>query len=72
MDGMKKFGATKVINTVKAYNASDTALAIIKAGAQRLQRLYFPYTEIRFTTTLYTFFPETISRVFRHIWQLEG
>ena len=71
MKGVKEFGATRMLNSVKAYSASDTALAIIKAGTQRLQRFYFPHTATRFVTVLYTFFPEYISRVFRYIWRPE-
>ena len=69
MKGVKAFGAERLLNSVKAEDASNTALAVIQAGASRVQRLYYPYGGARLVTALYCFFPETICAFFRYIWE---
>ena len=69
MKGVKAFGAERLLNSVKPEDASDTALAVIQAGASGVQRLYYPYGGARMTTALYCFFPETICALIRYIWE---
>ena len=71
MESVKAFGGERLLNSVTAVDASDTALAVIQAGASRVQRLYYPYGGARLVIALYSFFPETISSGFRYLWELK-
>ena len=50
------------------YDASDAALALLKAGAQKLHRLYWPYIQVRPLLFLHSVMPETLSNFLRCLW----
>ena len=57
--------ADKILNSQSGNHPSNSALAIIKAGAQRWQRVHFPYLVSKFTTIAHALFPEIISALVR-------
>ena len=46
---------------------SETALAILKAGALRVPRLYYPYLGTRPMEMFCNIFPETVNSIFRKL-----
>ena len=59
----------EVTTLFTAHSASETALAVVKAGAQRLQRLYYPFVQTRPIIFAYSLLPETVSTFIRYIWK---
>ena len=64
---LEKFPNMK--NLVTAENITDTALAVIKGGAQRLQRVYFPYLEARIMGVYHQLIPETSDKISAYSWR---
>ena len=61
-------GNLRIRNNITPQSPSDTALAVIKGGAQWWQRVYYPYLESRIGLIAYHFFPETMAAIPRHLW----
>ena len=65
-------GNPRIRKNITPQSPSDTALAVIKGGAQRWQRVYYPYFENRIELIAYQFFPETMAAIPRYLWSQEG
>ena len=64
---MKDLKIEWMLDYMTPANPSDTALAIVKGGAQRWQRLYYPYIETKPNEMLCNIFPEAIATMKRYI-----
>ena len=64
MNMFRELGADKILNSLSGNHPSNSALAIIKGGVQRWQRVHFPYL-VSFATITHALFPETSSALVR-------
>ncbi len=65
---MRKFGLNFLLDTFKAADPSDAALAIIKGGATRAREIYFPYFEAKIFTVMRDWFPESLAAFTRYMY----
>ncbi len=56
-----------LLSMIPKANPSETALSVIKGGAQRWNNVNYP-KEILVTTLLYHLIPETFAALARYIW----
>ena len=56
-----------VLDYLRPTSPTDAALAIVKAGAQRWQRLHFPYFETKPMEMLYNIIPQTLNNMNRYM-----
>ena len=64
---MKDLKIEWMLDYMTPANPSDTALAIVKGGAQRWQRLHYPYMETKPNEMLCNIFPEAIASMNRYM-----
>ncbi len=57
----------RALSTIPISSASDTALSVIKGGAQRWNNVYYP-RDMFVYPHLYHIMPETIAALVRYIW----
>ncbi len=50
-------------------NSSETALYVIKGGAQRWKNMNYPNLPVFLFTNLYHIMPETIAALLRYMWE---
>ena len=65
LQALKDANAERVLDYMTPTSPEDAASAIIKAGAQKWPRLYYPYMETRLPVILDMFFPETMGAMSR-------
>ena len=58
-----------VLSKVPLSNPSDTALSVIKGGAQRWNTINYPRLRISAFSNLYHIMPETIASLVRYMWK---
>ena len=66
---MKDLNMEWMLDYVTPAKPSDAALAIVKGGAQRWQRLYYPYLQTKPMEMLYNIFPQTLSKLNRRVFE---
>ena len=66
---MKDLNVEWMLDYMTPSSPSDAALAIVKGGAQRWQRLYFPYLETKPMEILYNIIPQTLNNMNRRMWE---
>ena len=54
---------------IQNYTIRTAALGIIKGGAQRWQRVYYPYSGTKPIVILYSLFPETLASLIRDAYE---
>ncbi|XP_052787866.1 hydroxysteroid 11-beta-dehydrogenase 1-like protein [Mya arenaria] len=69
---LRDFGQTFLLAFVKAESPSDTALAIIKAGARRVRQMYYPLIPVYPMTLFRDWFPETCEYFNRIVYTLNS
>ncbi len=67
MKGMKEF-RPGTLSTIPISNPSETALNVIKGGAQRWKIVYYPYFDMFIFMHLYNMMPETVAALLRYVW----
>ena len=58
-----------MLDSMPPSSPTDAALAIVKGGAQRWQRLYFPYLETKPMEMLFNIMPQTINSMYRKMFE---
>ena len=67
---LKDLGAAeKILSSTSRVTPSDAALGIIKGGAQRWQRVYYPYSGTKPIVILHSLFPETLASLIRDAYE---
>ena len=66
---MKDLNVEWMLDYMTPANPSDAALAIVKGGAQRWQRLYYPYLQTKPMELLYNIIPQTLSSLNRRVFE---
>ena len=72
LSNLRRHGYNFLVNTVKAAEPADAALAVIKGGAMRLREMYFPYMETKILTLLRDWIPGTMDAINRYLYQKDS
>ena len=66
---LKDLNMEWILDYMPPSSPTDAALAIVKGGAQRWQRLYFPYLETKPIEMLCNIMPQTINSMNRKMFE---
>ena len=69
---LQDYGQNFLLSTVGTASASDTALAMIKAGAARVRQMYYPYMQVAPFVMMRDFFPGIVDCINRFVYTLNS